>query len=137
MLGELKGVPDCLPEKRVPGQHHGFEKSQRLLKPTAFRQVLRQHHQTRSRSFTISTAVNQQGHARLGIAVSRKVSKRAVVRNRIKRQIRETFRCHHVTSVALDIVLIAKPAAALRKVELRKELATLWQNLLNYPVKHC
>jgi len=129
-----KGGPDFLPEIQVAG-YHGFEKTQRLLNPAAFRQVLRQHHQTHSRSFTISTAINQQGHARLGIAISRKVSKKAVVRNRIKRQIRETFRCHRITSTALDIVLIVKPAAVYS--ELRKELATLWQNLANTRAKHC
>ena len=129
-----KDVPGCLPDLQVAG-YHGFEKTQRLLSPAAFQQVLRQHHRTHSRSFTVSTAPNQQGHARLGIAVSRKVSKKAVVRNRIKRQIRETFRCHRVTTIGLDIVLIAKPAAS--NAGLRKELTTLWQNLVNIQAKYC
>jgi len=124
----------------VTEQRPGFKKNQRLLSPAAFRQVLRQHHQTHSRSFTIATAANQHGHARLGIAVSRKVSKKAVIRNRIKRQIRETFRCHGVTSLAMDIVLIAKPAAGrndAQKIDLQKELKTLWKKLANTQEKSC
>ena len=49
---------------------------------------------------------------RLGITVSKKVSKRAVVRNRIKRQVREYFRYHQHRWPNYDFVLIANPAAA-------------------------
>jgi ribonuclease P protein component len=49
---------------------------------------------------------------RLGISVSQKVSKRAVVRNRIKRQIRAAF--HHFLpqlSLGWQIVVVVKPNA--------------------------
>ena len=50
--------------------------------------------------------------ARLGLAVSRRVDKRAVVRNRIKRVLRETFRCHLAQLLPGDVVVVVKPAAA-------------------------
>jgi ribonuclease P protein component len=50
--------------------------------------------------------------ARLGLAVSRKVSKSAVQRNRIKRLVRESFRKHRAHLPALDIVVMARPGAA-------------------------
>ncbi len=66
---------------------------------------------------------------RLGMTVSRKVSLRAVIRNRIKRQIRESFR-HIPDRIGiqadqhkLDLVVIAKPAAA------KAPLATLRRRL--------
>ncbi len=54
-------------------------------------------------------ACNDVGHARLGLAVSRKVSRKAVVRNRIKRCTREVFRLHHQDLCALDFVVVAYP----------------------------
>lgn len=50
--------------------------------------------------------------ARLGLAVSRKVSPRAVVRNRIKRALREQFRSLRPRLAAGDCVVVARSAAA-------------------------
>lgn len=49
--------------------------------------------------------------ARLGCAVSRKVGG-AVVRNRVRRLIKECFRRSAATLPAIDLVVIAKPNAA-------------------------
>jgi len=49
---------------------------------------------------------------RLGLAVSRKVSPHAVVRNRIKRALREQFRHVRGALPAGDYVLVARPGAA-------------------------
>lgn len=53
-----------------------------------------------------------QTAARLGFAVSRKVDKRAVGRNRIKRVLRETFRQVRGHLAGGDIVVVARPAAS-------------------------
>lgn len=50
--------------------------------------------------------------ARLGLAVSRKVDTRAVVRNRIKRQLREHFRRLRPRLPGGDYVVVARPPAA-------------------------
>ncbi len=49
---------------------------------------------------------------RLGLAVSRKVDKRAVGRNRIKRALREQFRALRAELKPGDYVLVARPVAA-------------------------
>lgn len=50
--------------------------------------------------------------ARLGLAVSRKVSTRAVIRNRIKRVLRDHFRRHRATMAGGAYVVVARPPAA-------------------------
>jgi ribonuclease P protein component len=50
---------------------------------------------------------------RLGITVSKQVGK-AVVRNRVKRWLREGYRRSEDRPTATDVVVIAKPSAAAR-----------------------
>lgn len=52
------------------------------------------------------------GPARLGLAVSRKVDRRAVVRNRIRRVLRDHFRQLRALLPPGDYVLVARPTAA-------------------------
>jgi len=70
-----------------------FPKSHRLLKPSDYSKVfddvtLKVPH----RNFLILATPNQLGHARVGLIFSKKNLRLAVQRNRIKRQVRETFR---------------------------------------------
>ena len=58
--------------------------------------------------------------ARLGLAVSRKVDRRAVGRNRIKRALREEFRALRARLPAAAYVIVARaPAATASRAELR------------------
>ena len=71
---------------------------------------------------------------RLGLAVSRRVDRRAVARNRIKRLVREAFRLSAADLPALDLVLVARPdAAKASATALRADLAQLWQRLRALP----
>ena len=65
---------------------------------------------------------------RLGLAVSRKVDRRAVGRNRIKRVMRETFRTHRAQLADGDYVVVGRVgAAALDEPQLRSALLGLLQ----------
>ena len=77
--------------------------------------------------FIAHVASNGLGFPRIGLAVSRRVSKRAVERNRIKRIIRDSFRHHQHELGAIDYIVVAKSGAAeqLNRV-LRSELDKLW-----------
>lgn len=68
--------------------------------------------------------------ARIGFAISRKVDKRAVVRNRLKRVARNVFR-QHPDLPAGDYVIMAKTEASTVDGEaLRADLTRLLQRLL-------
>lgn len=73
---------------------------------------------------------NLHPYGRLGIVVSRKTSPRAVVRNRVKRQIRETFRKLQERLSGLDIVVVASSkAGAAEAVSLRSSLQQIWEKV--------
>jgi len=73
---------------------------------------------------------NGLDHLRLGLAVSRKVSRKAVIRNRIKRVAREFFRREQQRLCALDFVIVAYPEAArATHSELTEALSRLSQKM--------
>ncbi len=88
-----------------------FPKERRLRTSSDFHKVRESSHKLFSKSLIIYYLDNNLSYPRLGIIVSKKVSKKAVVRNKIKRQIREIFRLNQNKISAVDIVVIAKQAA--------------------------
>lgn len=69
--------------------------------------------------------------ARLGISIARKAVANATARNRIKRQVRESFRSHRARLPAVDIVVQAKPpASVMDNPGLRRSLEWHWQELI-------
>lgn len=84
-----------------------------------------------SSSFTLHGLGNEVGHSRLGITVSRKVGG-AVVRNRVKRMLREIFRYNRAALAAsLDLIVVARPGIQERTAaEIEKELLTRFVELV-------
>ena len=96
----------------------GLPSRHRLKRRWDFQSVYQQGIRRSSRHLIIralpvaENSANQPIDTRIGISISRKVSKKAVVRNRIKRQIRSVFRylLPKISSPWL-IVVIVKPEA--------------------------
>lgn len=83
------------------------------------------------RCFHLRYASNALGHARLGLAISKRVSKRAVERNRIKRLVRESFRHVRLQLPAVDVMVMAREqAAGVDGPHLLIQLDELWKKLL-------
>lgn len=102
----------------------------RLRRPAEFIAVRGGGLKTRDPYFVIA-AVKNDGHARLGVTVSRRVSRGAVGRNRIKRQIRESFRVHQLMLQGFDVLATALPPAAVaRNSILAQSLSTHWRRLI-------
>lgn len=90
----------------------GFPKSARLRKRPEFIHLSRSGRKQHTANFVVITRETDRSEARLGITVSSKVGN-AVVRNRVKRLLRECFRQWKYQIVPpQDILLIAKPGAA-------------------------
>lgn len=89
-----------------------FPKSARLRKRPEFLTLSRAGRKIHSAHFVIVSGKNDRGETRLGITVSSKVGN-AVVRNRIKRCLREFFRRRrHELGAGLDFIVIARKSAA-------------------------
>lgn len=101
----------------MPGRYR-FPRAERLTQKAAYHHVFRHGEKLVGRAF-ICYVVRREGQGcKLGMAVSRKVGS-AVVRNHVKRCIREfyrTQRSHFRQEVAL-VVVARPPAAALNCVE--------------------
>ena len=84
----------------------------RLTDSPEFERVYRQGTAYRGKLFSVHAFPNEHGAPRLGLSVSRKVGK-AVVRNTVRRRLREVFRlCVSAIPGDLDLVVSARPAAS-------------------------
>ena len=113
---------------------HQHPRSARLLRPGDFSALRKSSTRLATKYFHCEYRPAGAASARLGMAVSRRVSKHAVVRNRIRRQIRETFRLQRGQLPCFDVLIIARTASATQdNGVLRKELELLWRRLASVP----
>jgi len=109
---------------------HGLPKSLRLLAARDFAAVMKHGLRSRDEYFSIAARPNQLGHARLGLAISRRAAAAAVKRNRLKRQVRESFRHARRALASVDLVVTAQPAAAHAAGEqVRESLHRHWERI--------
>jgi len=107
-----------------------FKKSSRLLEKADYGLVFKNGLRHHGKYFLVIVCVNGLETARVGVAVSCKVSPGAVVRNRIKRQIRESFRLKKNLLRGLDCVVVAKKATAgIDRPTLRSSLESHWRKI--------
>ncbi len=84
----------------------------RLRRSADYRRVQGKGRRAHARDLVILYLPGQTGESRVGLTVSRKVGG-AVVRNRVKRWLREAVRHEHAAlGGPWDVVLIARPSAA-------------------------
>lgn len=89
-----------------------FPKTARLRKRAEFLRLSRTGHKFHSANFVVVRGSNAGGESRLGVTVSGKVGN-SVVRNRIKRRIREFFRRRRAGILPpADLLVIARQSAA-------------------------
>ena len=83
----------------------------RLRKRSEFLRLKDSAQKFASRGILVVWQANNLAHARLGVTVSKKIGC-AVIRNRVKRFVRETFRNNRLLLPAVDLNVIARSEAA-------------------------
>ncbi len=133
----------------MPNLHHSdvdviepvsaaFPRSVRLLTPDDYKNVFQRPIRAGDRLFTVLARVNTEQPSRLGLAIAKKNVRHANGRNRIKRIVRESFRLNQNQIEHLDIVVLAKHAAAKAdKSELRESIERQWRYLRKQIKQRC
>ena len=109
----------------------GFGREKRLLTPRQFKAVFDSPSgKAPGKSVLLLARDNQLDHLRLGLVIGKKSVKLAVERNRIKRQIRESFRLNQDNLTGWDIVVVARKGLGdLENGELAQQFGKLWKRL--------
>lgn len=95
----------------MPGLQ-SFPRHERLRKGSEYREIYQQGRKAVGPGFICYVAHREGPGRKFGMAVSRKVGG-AVIRNKVKRYIRETYRIHRVDiKDDVSVVIIARPAAS-------------------------
>jgi ribonuclease P protein component len=115
-----------------------FGREKRLLTPRQFKAVFDSPSgKLPGRNVLLLVRENQLPHPRIGLVIGKKSVKLSVERNRIKRQLRETFRLHQMELTGWDIVVIARKGLADQdNAELAKQFAKLWKRISRTPVRY-
>lgn len=114
-----------------PAEDAGLARGERLRSRRDYERLAHEGRRVASAHFVVSAArragTPEDERPRLGVTVSRRVGK-AVVRNRVKRRVREVFRTRRALLPGLaDVVVIARPGAGdLSAAEVDTELANLF-----------
>nr|WP_084186926.1 ribonuclease P protein component [Andreprevotia chitinilytica] len=113
---------------------YGFPRVLRLLKTDEFSSVFTLRASASNGPFQVLARPNGLPHARLGLVVGRRCDKRAVIRNFLKRTVRETFRQHASAFAGFDFVVrVREPFARAGAMDARANLLQLMQRA----VKRC
>lgn len=105
--------------------HYKFSRQDRLQTAEEFQQVFKNNIRSYDRYFTILLHKREEGSARnleqvavskedlypkarLGLAIAKRILKRAVDRNQVKRIVRESFRQTRLRHASVDIVVMVQ-----------------------------
>ncbi len=135
--GTLTRAPNTYDAKRVGLNAGGHDRERltlpaqlRLRKKSDFEAVYAKSRRFGDGFFSVTVGPNNTGRPRLGLAVATKTAGNSVERNRIRRQVRESFRLHQLEIPALDLIVSARPKCkGASNAELRASLSALWDKV--------
>lgn len=106
----------------------------RLLKAAEYRWVFEKPVKIHKHGFSVYFRAHDRSTARLGLAIPKKALRKAVDRNRIKRLVRESFRCNLYRIQSCDVIFLArKELADIDNQHLRVLLDKVWDQLKTKP----
>lgn len=122
-----KAGPDSVLDTLGNTGSAAFPRDLRLTAAEEFRQVFANSARCHQKPFTVLSRSNALGHARLGMAISKRNVRLATQRHRIKRLIRESFRHHQNEIAARDLVVLCNAGTdSLSNQQLSQALEGLW-----------
>lgn len=106
----MKGRPQFHCDGLLVAEPTRFPRTERLTRKSEYARVFQQGEKWVGRHFICYVVRHEAPGSKLGLAVSRKVGK-SVVRNRVKRYLREFYRTHRPQFQAnVHVAVIARPA---------------------------
>ena len=108
-----------------------YSREKRLLTPRQFKAVFDSPSgKAPGKNVLLLARDNDLDHPRLGLVIGKKSVKLSVERNRLKRQIRESFRLNQDNLVGWDIVVVARKGLGdLENAEVARQFGKLWKRL--------
>jgi len=107
-----------------------FNRESRLLTPGQFQSVFSNPIRYGSSHITVLVIPNSNNN-RLGLAIAKKRIKLAVQRNRIKRQIRNSFRLNQHKLPNIDMVVMVKSGTdKLENNDINQQLEKIWRKII-------
>lgn len=108
-----------------------FCREKRLLTPRHFKAVFDSPSgKVPGKNVLLLARDNGLDHPRLGLVIGKKSVKHSVERNRLKRQIRESYRLNQEVLNGWDIVIVARKGLGdLDNPELAQQFGKLWKRL--------
>ena len=107
-----------------------FSKANRLQTSADFQAVFSEPLRARSAYFTALARPHDRGYARIGVIVAKRIIRKAVRRNKIRRLIRESFRLNQALLANLDIVVLVRCILPKeRNIFFNKCLQEQWESL--------
>ncbi len=107
-----------------------FSSQLKLGNPADYKKVFKNPVKSTDNYFTLLAIRNDIDHPRLGLAIAKKVIRKAVTRNLIKRSVRENFRLMQHDLINIDIVVLARrDAVNASSALLSKSLNKHWRKL--------
>ena len=101
-----------------------LSKENRLKKKKDFEEVFKKGKGFREDFLFLKIKKNELGVSRIGFVVSKKISRKAVQRNKIKRRLREVMKFYlSKIETGFDIVFLAKPGIGEKDFQEIKEIA--------------
>ena len=107
-----------------------FPRNQISLRKPDFKRVFNQNERSADKLLVVLARPNGLTKSRLGLAIAKKNTARAVDRNRLKRLIRESFMHHQPFNVAFDAVVMNRQGIVLKNNhQIFQSLTRHWQNI--------
>ncbi|MGL4950888.1 MAG: ribonuclease P protein component [Mycoplasma sp.] len=107
-----------------------MKKQNRVLKNIEFKNIIKTGKRFYTESFRVYFVKNKINLFQVGISISKKVSKSAVVRNKIKRQLLSAIKLNYNPESYFKVIIICNPTIVNKEyIELEKEVSFFLKKL--------